>query len=100
MDLVATGRAALSPDDDLALACALKSPLLGLDGNDLIALAPSRAGSLAQALANASDRRLVEAHRRLEAWRHRARCLSPFAFYARVLGEDGGRKAFLSRLGS
>jgi ATP-dependent helicase/nuclease subunit A len=100
MDLVATGRAALSPDDDLALACALKSPLLGLDDNDLIALAPSRAGSLAQALANASDRRLVEAHRRLEAWRHRARRLSPFAFYARVLGEDGGRKAFLSRLGS
>jgi ATP-dependent helicase/nuclease subunit A len=100
MDLVAAGRAALSPDDDLALACALKSPLLGLDDDDLIALAPSRTGSLAAAVANASDQRHVEAHHRLEAWRRRARHLSPFAFYARLLGEDGGRKAFMSRLGS
>ena len=28
-------------------------------------------------------------------WRDRARTLSPFAFYARLLGEDGGRRALL-----
>jgi ATP-dependent helicase/nuclease subunit A len=100
MDLVAAGRAALLPDDDLALACALKSPLFGLDDEALIALAPGRKGSLAEALEDSSDPRFAQAQRRLESWRQRARDLSPFAFYARLLGEDGGRQAILSRLGS
>jgi ATP-dependent helicase/nuclease subunit A len=99
MDLVAAGHAALLPEDDLALACVLKSPLLGLNDDDLIALAPRRRGSLAQALAGASDERITQAHGRLEIWRERARHLSPFAFYARLLGEDGGRRAILARLG-
>jgi ATP-dependent helicase/nuclease subunit A len=99
MDLVSAGRAALLPQDDLALACVLKSPLLGLDDDDLIALAPRREGSLAQALGAASGERLAEVRRRLEVWRERARDLTPFAFYARLLGEDGGRRALLSRLG-
>ena len=38
MDLIAAGRAALTPDDDLTLACALKSPLIGLDEDALYAL--------------------------------------------------------------
>ena len=99
MDLVSAGRAALLPEDDLALACVLKSPLLGLDDDDLIALAPLRSGSLAQALAEAADPRYRQAHRRLEIWREQARHLSPFAFYARLLNEEGGRRAILSRLG-
>ena len=40
MDLVAVGRAALLPEDDLTLATALKSPLIGLDDDDLLAIAP------------------------------------------------------------
>jgi ATP-dependent helicase/nuclease subunit A len=99
MDLVAAGRAALLPDDDLALACALKSPLFGFDDEALMALAPLRTASLAAALADASEPGFAQAQRRLEAWRQRARDLSPFAFYARLLGEDGGRRAILSRLG-
>ena len=99
MDLVSAGRAALLPDDDLALACSLKSPLLGLDDEDLIALAPKRTGSLARALSEAKGERFSRAQRRLEIWRERARDLTPFAFYARLLGEDGGRRAMLSRLG-
>ena len=55
MDLIAVGRSALLPDDDLTLAAALKSPLVGLDDCDLMALAPQRAGSLAQALAQSAD---------------------------------------------
>ncbi len=54
MDLIAAGRAALTPDDDLTLACLLKSPLIGLDDDALYALAADRTGSLAGALA-ASD---------------------------------------------
>jgi ATP-dependent helicase/nuclease subunit A len=99
MDLVSAGRAALLPEDDLALACVLKSPLLGLNDDDLIALAPRREGSLAQALGAVSHTRFAQAGRRLEVWRDRARDHTPFAFYARLLGEDGGRRAILSRLG-
>ena len=99
MDLVAAARAALTPEDDLTLACVLKSPLIGLDEDDLFALAQDRRGPLASALAASGDERASEAHRRLALWRERARTLTPYAFYARLLGEDGGRKALLSRLG-
>ena len=99
MDLVAVGRWALNPDDDLSLACALKSPLLGLGDDDLIALAPGRAGSLAKALAGSDAPPHRHALARLRAWRGWAADLTPFAFYARLLGAGGGRKALLGRLG-
>ena len=51
MDLIAAGRAALLPDDDLTLASVLKSPLIGLDEDTLLKLAAKRSGSLAEALA-------------------------------------------------
>ena len=50
MDLMALGDALTLEADDLALACALKSPLFGLDENDLYALAHGRAGTLAASL--------------------------------------------------
>ena len=99
MDLVAAGRAALVPDDDLALACVLKSPLIGFNESDLFNLAASRKGQLASALAASRDARAREAEHRLAAWRDWARTLTPYAFYARLLGEQRGRKALLSRLG-
>ena len=99
MDLLAAGRAALLADDDLTLACVLKSPLIGLDEQDLFGLAARRQGSLHSALAASPDARAREAARRLTVWRSRARKLSPYAFYARLLGEDGGRRALIGRLG-
>ena len=45
-DLMALGDVLTLPEDDLALASVLKSPLLGLDDDDLLALAPKRQGSL------------------------------------------------------
>ncbi|MGD1035840.1 MAG: double-strand break repair helicase AddA [Roseiarcus sp.] len=99
MDLIAVGRSALLPDDDLTLAVALKSPLVGLDDCDLMALAPQRAGSLARALAESADPRFQTARSRIEAWRRRARSHTPYMFYARLVGEDGGRRALLARLG-
>ncbi len=99
MDLVAAGRAALSPADDYALACVLKSPLIGLDDDDLIALAPERRGTLLTALGDSADPRHALAHTRIEAWRGRSAWLTPFAFYTRILGADGGRRELLGRLG-
>lgn len=98
MDLVAAGRAALLPDDDLTLAALLKSPLIGLDDEDLLAIAPDRPGSLREALAASETPRHRRASEQLERWRERA-ALGPFAFYARLLGEDGGRRALEGRLG-
>jgi len=98
MDLIAVGRAALLPDDDLTLACALKSPLMGFDDDALMKIAGRRSGSLAEALGAADEGVAVEA-RRLEGWRARAKTLSPFAFYALLLGQDGGRRALIGRLG-
>src|SRR5437763_1907675 len=50
MDLIALADALLLPDDDLALATVLKSPLFGVDEEALFALAWNRAGPLHAAL--------------------------------------------------
>ena len=42
MDLLACARFALLPDDDLSLACVLKSPLINFDDNQLMDLAIDR----------------------------------------------------------
>ncbi|NLH80672.1 MAG: UvrD-helicase domain-containing protein, partial [Phyllobacteriaceae bacterium] len=42
LDLLALARALAMPEDDLSLACALKSPLLGLDDDDLTTIAAGR----------------------------------------------------------
>ncbi len=99
LDLMALGDALLSPDDDLALAAVLKSPLFGFTDDDLMTLCPGRKGRLADALAAAEAPRLAAAARRLADWRAEALALRPFDIYARILGRDGGRKAMLARLG-
>jgi ATP-dependent helicase/nuclease subunit A len=99
MDLIAAGRAALLPDDDLTLASALKSPLVGFDDDALMKIAVGRTGSLAEALMRADEGPALEAARRLAAWRAWAKARSPFAFYASLLGQDGGRRALIGRLG-
>jgi len=100
MDLMVLADALLLPDDDLALATVLKSPLFGFDDEDLFEIAWERKGSLRAALrAKAHGHaRFAEAAEKLERmaeWTREA----PFAFYARVLGAEGGRKRFLRRLG-
>ncbi|WP_234053583.1 MULTISPECIES: double-strand break repair helicase AddA [unclassified Xanthobacter] len=99
LDLMALGDALLSPDDDLALASVLKSPLFGLTDDDLMTLCPGRPGRLVDALAASAEPRAQAATRRLSGWRDEALGLRPFDFYARVLGRDGGRRAVLARLG-
>ncbi|ACB95795.1 double-strand break repair helicase AddA [Beijerinckia indica] len=98
MDLIAAGRAALLPQDDLTLACVLKSPLIGLTDEDLIALAPGRPASLFDALRQSEDPRHAAAAARLDLW-HQRIGLPPFTFYAQLLGTDGGRRDLEARLG-
>ena len=105
LDLVAAGRAALLPDDDLTLATALKSPLVGLTDDDLIRIATDRAEdeSLHAALARHADNGDAKARRgceALSAWRELARIHGPFGFFATLLGPRGGRSLLVARLGS
>jgi ATP-dependent helicase/nuclease subunit A len=101
IDLMNLADALLLPQDDLALAVALKSPLFGLDDDDLFAIGWGRKGSLRRALGDnaASNEKFAAALRRLEACEVRAREETPFAFYAWLLGGDGGRARILRRLG-
>jgi ATP-dependent helicase/nuclease subunit A len=105
IDLMNLADALLLPQDDLALAVALKSPLFGLDDDDLFKLAWQRKGSLRSALTHhaASDRKFEAALRRLRECEARAMQDTPFAFYAWLLGGqepgNGGRARILRRLG-
>ncbi|HVV93085.1 MAG TPA: double-strand break repair helicase AddA [Hyphomicrobiales bacterium] len=100
-DLLALADVLLLPDDDLALAAVLKSPLFGFDDGDLIRLAPHRRFSLWKALAQAGteEPRYEAAAARLVRWAAEAPRTSPFDFFARLLGAEGGRRAFRGRLG-
>lgn len=99
-DLMALGRVLLLREDDLSLAAVMKSPLLGLDDTDLIALAPMRDASLWEALEQSEAPTHRAAAAKLASWRSKALGLTPFGFYADVLMADGGRQAFNRRLGS
>jgi ATP-dependent helicase/nuclease subunit A len=101
MDLMALGDAVLLPEDDLTFAAVLKSPLLGLDEEDLLALAAARKEPLVAALAARARERphWGAAWARFAAWRGRADIDRPFEFFAQVLGADGGRAAIIARLG-
>jgi len=84
---------------------ALKSPLFGLDDDDLLLLAPRRAGSLRDALAAhaAAGGRIAAALDRLERLERRFARETPFSFFSWLLGgqNDGqtGRARILARLG-
>ena len=101
IDLINLADALLLPQDDLALAVTLKSPLFGLADDDLFTLAWGRKGSLRRALEHhaATSSRFQDALTRLQQCERRFRSTTPFAFYAWLLGGDGGRARILRRLG-
>ncbi|WP_174804269.1 double-strand break repair helicase AddA [Martelella limonii] len=104
-DLIALGRFAVLPEDDLSLAALFKSPLLSLSEDDLYAVAALRkpsehVWSALRRLAAAGDEALQRTVSALERIVNAARRRTAFDFYAGILAREGGRKAFLARLGS
>ena len=102
MDLLALGRFCLLPEDDLTLACLLKSPLVGLSEEELLAIAHGRASlSLWQALQDkaAAEQRFAAIVDRLNIFREKAARLDPYGFYADILGAGHGRRDLVARLG-
>jgi ATP-dependent helicase/nuclease subunit A len=103
MDLMALADALLLPQDDLALASVLRSPLFGLSDDDLFTIAFDRGrSSLHASLASKAAERPIfgAAVVRLAELAEAARRQSPFAFYAFVLGPRDGRRHFVARLGA
>ena len=101
MDLLVLADALLLPQDDLALATVLRSPLFGFSDDDLFAVAWNRRSSLRSALRRKASERPIFANAvtRLDELAQIATRETPFAFYAQVLGQGSGRRQFLTRLG-
>ena len=101
-DLIALGEALLLPDDDLAFATMLVSPIGGLTHADLESLAVRRDGRLFQALrARAHEQAHWQAAwDRFAGLSSRADFVSPHALYTEALGHQGARARLLARLGA
>jgi len=101
MDLMALGRFLLLPQDDLTLACVLKSPLVGLDETALFTLAHDRPGTLWHSLAAhaGGDSAFAAAHALLAGLLARADMVRPYELFCDVLVDGGGRDRLLARLG-
>ncbi len=92
MDLMAFGAVMLAPQDDLSLACVLKSPLIGLDDDALFTLGYGREGSLWDALRSRAnvDQRFGAAAEKLTAWQARVDFMAPYEFFSALLEENNG----------
>jgi ATP-dependent helicase/nuclease subunit A len=102
-DLIAAGKNALHPHDDLNLGAVLVSPLIGWDQDALYDMAVSRGDdtslwhALEKQALNAEPARV--AFEKLKQWQQLAQHSGPFGFYSTLLSAQGGRLALLSRLG-
>lgn len=101
-DLMALARFVLQPQDDLSLASVLKSPLFGLDEDDIYGLAVGREGSLWQSLSRKAQEntRFDAAYQAISKYRSLADKTPVFEFYSHILSEDAGRSKILARLGT
>jgi ATP-dependent helicase/nuclease subunit A len=101
-DLVALAQCVLLPDDDLSLASLLKSPLFGLNEEELFTLCWQRERqSLWERLrAMSGDRPTYQqAYALLSDLRARVDYISPYEFYSYVLDRHGMRSRFTGRMG-
>lgn len=95
-DMLALADFLLLPEDDLQLAAVLKSPLFGVDEEELFTLCVSRGDkSLWQALRDAAH----PVYDALLSLLNRADMLRPYELFSHVLEAEGGRAKMAARLG-
>ena len=97
-DLIALGQFLLLPTDDLTLATVLKSPLFGLDDDDLFRLCYGR-GNATVWTRLGKDEKYAAVYSILQDLSNRADYVRPFELYSYVMNTLGGRKKFVERMG-
>jgi ATP-dependent helicase/nuclease subunit A len=101
MDMIALGRFALLPEDDLNLAALLRSPLIDISEDELRALAYGRAGKRLWSVLTArrTEAPYTHAHEFLSKMLGLADFSPPYEFYAHASIEKEARLKLLARLG-
>lgn len=97
-DITALLHVLATPEDDLSLAAALRSPLLGLTEGQLFDLAHGRKGYLWESLRNSP--RHPEALAMLTDLRDSADYLRPYDLIERILTRHNGRHRLIAQLGA
>jgi ATP-dependent helicase/nuclease subunit A len=100
-DLIALGRFALLPEDDLTTAELLRSPFCGVDEDALLAVCHGRSGTVWNELRRRAGERpeFNTAYEYLSDMLGRADFSPPFEFYTHALATRDARRRFLARLG-
>jgi len=98
-DITAVLRFLSTPEDSLSLACALKSPLFGLNEQDIFDLSYKREDRYLWAHLRKSEEQYPAVMTVLGDLRKQADFLRPYELIERLLTRHGGRKALISRLG-
>jgi ATP-dependent helicase/nuclease subunit A len=99
-DVLTAVQFVLLPEDDLNLACLLKSPFIGLSEAQLLNVCTARGtASLWSQLKSSDDPQCIAAHAWLEAQLSRADQMLPFVFLSRLLDDPTGRARLLAALG-
>lgn len=97
-DLLAIGEFLLLPTDDLTLAEILKSPIFGLDDDDLFKLCYNRGKkSLWQRLQE--EESYNRTYNELKELLNKVDLMRPFELYSYILNKMNGRKKFIERMG-
>ncbi|MDY6407705.1 MAG: 3'-5' exonuclease, partial [Pseudomonadota bacterium] len=95
-DLIAAAKFALLPEDDLNLACLLKSPLIKMTEDELFQVAYHREG---KSLWSSVQEVFPKIALILTDWLNHADKCPPYEFFDYILGPCGGKKALIARLG-
>ena len=98
-DLISLGKFLLLPEDDLSLAEVLKSPLFGLNDDDLFALCYNRGKESLWSRVKNNDK-YQNVATELNELLNRSDYSRPFELFAYVLGPLKGRAKIVGRLGS
>lgn len=97
-DLIALGQFLLLPSDDLILATLLKSPLFGLDDDDLFRLCYNRGGTTLWSRLG-REGSYEQSYKILQDLLDKADFIRPFELYSFVLNKLKGRQKFVERMG-
>ncbi|MFI3240971.1 MAG: UvrD-helicase domain-containing protein [Alphaproteobacteria bacterium] len=96
-DLLALAKFLLLPSDDLNLACVLKSPIFGLNDDDLFDLCHKRKNTLFNAIRD--NKTYNDTYKILNQLLNMADYVRPFELFSFVLNNLNAKKNFISRLG-